>query len=136
MRRNLSADDGLHRIAGFALLSLMVLAGLSGCSGSGGGGDEGGISPSPEIVVNSLLDDAAPPAGTVTLRSALASAASGQRITFDPTLNGGTIDLLFDTGQDVGGEQDGGALLSQRLHGGIKIRCGGGIEAGGGFIEQ
>lgn len=94
MRRKLSADRGLHRIAGFALLSLMVLAGLSGCS-SGGDGGGGGISPSPEIVVNSLLDDAAPPAGTVTLRSALASAAPGQRITFDPTLNGGTIDLLF-----------------------------------------
>jgi hypothetical protein len=41
------------------------------------------------------MDDASPPAGTVTLRSALASAASGQRITFDQTLNGGTINLLF-----------------------------------------
>ena len=49
----------------------------------------------PAVVVNSLLDDASPPAGTVTLRSALASASSGQRITFDQTLNGSTITLLF-----------------------------------------
>ena len=41
------------------------------------------------------MDDASPPAGTETLRSALAAASSGQRITFDQTLNGGTIDLLF-----------------------------------------
>ena len=55
----------------------------------------GGGSSSPEIVVNSLLDDASPPAGTVTLRSALAQAAPGQTITFDPVLNGSTINLIF-----------------------------------------
>jgi len=81
------------RAAGVALFSLMVLTGLSGCS-SGSGGDGGGSS-LPAIVVNSLLDDASPPAGTVTLRSAIASASSSQRITFDQTLNASTISLIF-----------------------------------------
>ena len=45
------------------------------------------------VVVNSLADDAAPPAGTVTIRSALAMAASGESIVFDNSLNGGTIEL-------------------------------------------
>ena len=91
-----SAGRGLYPVAGIVLLCLVGLAG--GCGGSGGGG--GGVTPpSPAIVVNSLLDDAAPPAGTVTLRSALASALSGQRITFDQSLNGSTIDLLF-VGED------------------------------------
>ena len=94
MRRNRLAGRDLYRIAGAVLLGLVVLAGLSACS-SGNGGGRGGNAPATEIVVNSLLDDASPPAGTVTLRSALASAASGQTITFDQTLNGATIDLLF-----------------------------------------
>ena len=64
---------------------------LGACSGGGDGGS--GSSPAAAIVVNSLLDSAAPPAGTVTLRSALASAASGQTIEFDGTLSGGTIAL-------------------------------------------
>jgi len=50
------------------------------------------------LVVNSLADDAAPPAGTVTIRSALAAAASGETITFSPNLNGRTIELsIIDT---------------------------------------
>jgi hypothetical protein len=94
MKRNWSVDRGLYRIAGFKLLCLVVLTGLSSCGGNGGGGG-GGSPPLPAYVVNSLLDDASPPAGTVTLRSALASASSGQRITFDPSLNGSTINLIF-----------------------------------------
>ncbi|MCK7462270.1 MAG: hypothetical protein MZU84_09475 [Sphingobacterium sp.] len=47
----------------------------------------------PELVVNSLDDDAAPPAGTITLRSALEAAASGDTITFDSLLDGDTIVL-------------------------------------------
>lgn len=50
-------------------------------------------------VVNSLLDTAAPPAGTVTLRSAiLASEAdtSADTITFSPSILGGTIVLTSD----------------------------------------
>ncbi|MDJ0698372.1 MAG: hypothetical protein QNJ07_00840 [Woeseiaceae bacterium] len=87
------ANRHLPTGAGIALLCLAVLTGLAGCGSSGGGGG-GGPSPS-ETVVNSLLDDASPPSGTVTLRSALASASSGQRITFDRSLNGSTINLIL-----------------------------------------
>lgn len=45
------------------------------------------------ILVNSLDDLAEPPEGIVTLRSALASAASGQPIVFDASLDGGVIEL-------------------------------------------
>jgi hypothetical protein len=47
------------------------------------------------IVVNSLEDTASPATGTVTLRSALAAAASGQPIEFDAALDGGRIDLAI-----------------------------------------
>ena len=45
------------------------------------------------IVVNSLEDLAEPPEEVITLRSALASAASGQPIIFDESLDGGMIEL-------------------------------------------
>jgi hypothetical protein len=45
------------------------------------------------IVVNSLEDVAEPPEGMITLRSALASAASGQPIIFDESLDGSIIEL-------------------------------------------
>jgi hypothetical protein len=45
------------------------------------------------LVVNSLDDIASPPAGTVTLRSAVAEAVSGGTITFDRALDGETIVL-------------------------------------------
>jgi len=45
------------------------------------------------IVVNSLEDIEDPPPGTVTLRSALADALPNQPIIFDPSLDGGTIEL-------------------------------------------
>ena len=87
------ADRVSTSIRIIALLSLVVLPGISGCGGSGGG--ETGVDPSlPSIVVNSVLDDASPPSGTVTLRSALESAQSRQRITFDEALNGSTINLM------------------------------------------
>ena len=76
-----------------SLWCLVALAGLAGCGGSSD--NDGGGSSLPPIVVNSSLDDASPPDGTVSLRSALASAASGQRITFDESLNGDTINLIF-----------------------------------------
>jgi hypothetical protein len=40
-----------------------------------------------------LQDTASPGPGEVTLRSALALAADGELITFDPGLDGGTIEL-------------------------------------------
>ena len=94
MKRNRSVGRGSYRIVGIALFCLVVLTGLSSCGGEGGVAGGGGSS-LPAIVVNSVLDDASPPGGTVTLRSALASASSGQRITFDQTLNSSTINLIF-----------------------------------------
>ncbi len=91
MIRQRCTEYGFCRIAGIAVFSLLMLAGLSACGGGAGEEDGSGL---PEIVVNSLLDDASPPVGTVTLRSAIATAASGQRITFDPALNDSTINLI------------------------------------------
>jgi hypothetical protein len=45
------------------------------------------------IVVNTLEDIEVPPAGTVSIRSALASAADGETIVFHGSLDGGTIEL-------------------------------------------
>lgn len=81
------------RVAGLVVLGCALLTALAACSSGSGGKGRGPAQP--EIVVTSLLDDASPPSGTVTLRSALASAASGQRITFDPALSGGTINLIY-----------------------------------------
>ena len=63
-------------------LALILLAG--GCAPNDN-------PPNPDLVVNSLEDNAAPPAGTVTLRSAIESAGAGDTITFDESLDGGTI---------------------------------------------
>jgi hypothetical protein len=60
------------------------------CSGCGGGSDDTAY---PALIVNSLADLQDPPADTVTLRSALAAAHSGQAIQFDEDLDGGTIAL-------------------------------------------
>jgi hypothetical protein len=67
------------------LTALALVAG--GCSKSDNNG------PNSELVVNSLEDTAAPPAGTITLRSAIAAAGSGDTITFDDSLDGQTIVL-------------------------------------------
>jgi len=93
MRPHLRASRGSCRVAGTAFLYFVVFAGLAGCGGGSGG--DGIVPPQPALTVNSLLDDASPPDGTVTIRSALAAASSGQPITFDPTLNGSTINLIF-----------------------------------------
>ena len=70
------------------LVVLSAILCMADCGGNGGLSD--GTS---AIVVNSLQDLDDPPEGTVTLRSALASAASGQSIVFAPSLDGGTIEL-------------------------------------------
>lgn len=69
-------------------LVVLLLFALAGCGGS----DSSDGRPA-SIIVNSLLDTTSPPAGAVTLRSALATAESGQPIEFDASLNGGTIAL-------------------------------------------
>ncbi len=64
---------------------MLCLLGLGACGGGGGT-----LTP---IVVNSLDDIDAPPSGSVTLRSALASAQPDQPIVFAEALDGGTIAL-------------------------------------------
>ena len=79
----------LPKLLTIPLLGVLLLAG--GCGG--GGGSNRNPIPSNLLVVNSLADTAQPPAGTTTLRDALAQAGSGTAITFDPTLDGKTIEL-------------------------------------------
>ena len=69
----------------FSVILFAVLS-IAGCNGSGGKSND-------SITVNSLEDPASPPEGTVTLRSALASADDGQPIVFDESLDGGVIEL-------------------------------------------
>jgi hypothetical protein len=47
------------------------------------------------LVVNTTVDAVTPPPGKMTLRAAVAQVAAGGTITFDPRLNGRTIDLIL-----------------------------------------
>ena len=77
---------GVFRIMAAAVMAVAL---LNGCIWDGSSGSDGS-----GIVVNSLEDTVNPAtAGTVTLRDAIDRAEPGERITFDPALNGGTIDL-------------------------------------------
>lgn len=73
-------------------LGVLALAAALAAFGCAAKDDDG---PDPDLVVNSLEDSAAPPAGTITLRSALEAAGSGEVISFDPALDGGTIVLTI-----------------------------------------
>ncbi|MGD7654256.1 MAG: hypothetical protein ACQCXQ_13640 [Verrucomicrobiales bacterium] len=71
------------------------------------------------IVVNSLQDVEEPAPGKITLRSALALAASGEEIVFDPSLNGCTIKLSIVgqehstlVGELMGGEETPSGYIS------------------------
>jgi hypothetical protein len=75
-----------------AVLLCWVLLACGGCGTTGS-------TEQPTIVVNSLADVAKPPAGTVTLRSAMSDIPSGGKIVFDPSLDNGTI-LLSIVGSD------------------------------------
>ncbi len=68
------------------VVPLVLALAAGGCSTNDNG-------PSQVLVVNSLEDLAAPPAGTITLRSAIAAAGPGDVITFDGALDGDTIPL-------------------------------------------
>ncbi len=72
----------------FLAIPLALALAAGGCSTS----DKG---PGPSLVVDSLEDGATPPAGKVTLRSAVEAAAAGDTITFDSSLDGGTILLTI-----------------------------------------
>ncbi len=79
-----------HNFFKFNKISLILLLALiSACSSND---SRSGI-PSEPIIVNSIEDISDPTGETVTLRSALASAASGQTIEFDASLDGSTIEL-------------------------------------------
>jgi len=67
-----------------AVATVLIITGCGNNTGSSA------LSP---ITVNSLEDISEPLPGTVTLRSALASAMDSQPIIFDASLNGGTIEL-------------------------------------------
>ena len=74
--------------AASALCSLALLLAAAGCGSSS-------TPPpvTPKWVVNSTDEVAQPPSGTLTLRSALDQASSGDTINFDSSLNGATIEL-------------------------------------------
>ena len=70
--------DPTMRVHALQLGTLLLVLG-AGCG-------SGNSFPSQPFVVNTLEDLVDPPAGTVSLRSALAQADPSQRITFDPAL--------------------------------------------------
>jgi hypothetical protein len=72
----------------FLAIPLALALAAGGCSTSEKG-------PGPSLVVDSLEDSVTPPAGEVTLRSAVEAAAAGDTITFDSSLDGGTILLTI-----------------------------------------
>lgn len=73
------------------ILFILSVSLLSACSS--GGSDDSTPPPLESITVNSLDDTLSPASGTVTLRSALATAEGGQRIIFAQSLDGETIEL-------------------------------------------
>jgi hypothetical protein len=82
---DLQRKTKLHRRLCLTVSLIVLMIGF-GCS-------DGGSGTPPAIVVDALMDNDAAPADTVTLRDALAEAVSGQVIEFDPSLDGGTVEL-------------------------------------------
>ena len=83
-------DDFPGNCVGLPLLRIAVLLcwALLACAGCGTN-----ATVPPAITVTSLADADTPPGGTMTLRAAIREIGSGGTITFDPSLNGGTIPL-------------------------------------------
>lgn len=72
--------------------SALLLSSFPVLTACGGSSSSGPVKHGPTYVT-SVTDTDQPPSGTVTLRSALASAASGDAITFDASLNGAVFEL-------------------------------------------
>jgi hypothetical protein len=81
-------DRVIKLLARAATIAALIV--LAACGGGGGGSSQPSRT---NVVVDSLIDAATPPPGMTTLRSALANAQPGQRITFDRSLDGGTVAL-------------------------------------------
>jgi hypothetical protein len=86
------------RAAFLALAVLLLMALQPACLENQEDRNDGGHLGPRAIVVNSLDDLAAPPAGVMTLRQAIAEVEAGGRIVFDRSLNGGVI-LLSIVGE-------------------------------------
>jgi len=83
-----SADNS-RRTGRMPLLIISMCLVFLVCSGCSDSSDHDQAT----IVVNSLEDTEHPANGTMTLRAALEASNPGEVITFDPSLNGGTIEL-------------------------------------------
>ena len=70
-------------------IAVLLCWALLACAGCG----TNGSTALPVISVTSLSDADPPPGGAMTLRAAIREIGSGGTITFDPSLNGGTIPL-------------------------------------------
>ena len=86
---------GNRRWVPIPLKAALLCWALLACAGCG----TTGSTEQQTIVVTSLADVAQPPAGTVTLRTAMNDIPSGGKIVFDPSLDNGTI-LLSIVGSD------------------------------------
>ena len=91
MLKNSSANSAVRRPARLLMAVAISAAALLASAACGTGTSFSDNT----IVVNSLDDVASPAAGTVTLRSAIDQAGSGDTITFDEALDGGTILLTL-----------------------------------------
>ena len=93
MRYTESSNTGFLYTCSTLLITLSAVMTISSCDSNTTTSEP--PPPPVSIVINSLLDESTPAAGIITLRSALADADPGERITFDPSLNGETINLTL-----------------------------------------
>jgi hypothetical protein len=110
-----------NRGSTFTLLAIVLcfssLLALTGCNNNSADGYS-------KTTVNSLEDIANPLPGTVTLRSALEDVASGGKITFDESLDGGTIELtivgdehsvLVGEWMEISYDPDAGVMITELI---------------------
>ena len=103
------------------LILVLCFSGLWALTGCSSGGTSGAHS---KTVINSLEDTDPTAADTVTLRAALEAAAPGEKITFDESLDGETIELTIvgDENSVLAGEYmemyfdpDAGVMITELL---------------------